>query len=118
MRLLNLSEYAQEQLVEGNISQGHAKVLVGLDRAKQKVMIDSIVGQKLSVREAENIVKNYKNNSTSQPNKVSKTSLLDEYKEAFNAVLPYKHKVKSNSVEISFSSPEEIENFLSILKKA
>jgi ParB family chromosome partitioning protein len=118
MRLLTLSGYAQEQLVEGNISQGHAKVLVGLDSAKQKVMIDSIVGQKLSVREAENIVKNYKNNTVTQPNEVPKTSLLDEYKEALNAALPFKHKVKSKSVEISFSSPEEIENFLSILKKA
>ncbi|UFH58686.1 ParB/RepB/Spo0J family partition protein [Sulfurovum mangrovi] len=118
MRLLTLSEYAKDQLAEGNISQGHAKVLVGLDAPKQKVIIDSIVGQKLSVREAENIVKNYKNDNSSQSKKVPKISLLDEYKEALNAVLPFKHKVKSKSVEISFTSAEEIENFLSILKKA
>ncbi|MFT7878867.1 MAG: ParB/RepB/Spo0J family partition protein [Sulfurimonas sp.] len=118
MRLLTLCEHAQEQLSVGNISQGHAKVLVGLDEAKQKVMIDSIVGQKLSVREAENMVKNYKNSTATQPKKVSKNSLLNEYKEALNAALPFKHKIKSKSVEISFTSPEEIENFLSILKKA
>jgi ParB family chromosome partitioning protein len=118
MRLLTLSAYAKDQLAEGNISQGHAKVLVGLDEPKQKVIIDSIVGQKLSVREAENIVKNYKDNKTTQSKKVPKISLLDEYKEALNAALPFKHKVKSKSVEISFTSPDEIENFLSILKKA
>lgn len=118
MRLLTLSDYAQEQLTEGNISQGHAKVLVGLDSLKQKVMIDSIVGQKLSVREAENMVKNYKNNTAAKPKKISKISLLDDYKEALNSALPFKHKIKSKSVEISFTSPEEIENFLSILKKA
>lgn len=118
MRLLALSDYAQKQLTEGNISQGHAKVLVGLDSLKQKVMIDSIVGQKLSVREAENMVKNYKNNTAAKPKKISKISLLDDYKEALNSALPFKHKIKSKSVEISFTSPEEIENFLSILKKA
>ncbi|MGC9350920.1 MAG: ParB/RepB/Spo0J family partition protein [Sulfurovum sp.] len=118
MRLLALSDYAQKQLTEGNISQGHAKVLVGLDSLKQKVMIDSIVGQKLSVREDENMVKNYKNNTAAKPKKISKISLLDDYKEALNSALPFKHKIKSKSVEISFTSPEEIENFLSILKKA
>ena len=117
MRLLTLSEYAQEQLAEGNISQGHAKVLVGLDISKQKRIIDSIVGQKLSVREAENIVKNYKNNNEKKLKIKSKTSLLDDYKTAINAALPFKHKIKSKSIEISFNSADEIENFLSILKK-
>ncbi|MDM5271099.1 ParB/RepB/Spo0J family partition protein [Sulfurovum sp. zt1-1] len=118
MRLLTLSDYAQEQLVEGNISQGHAKVLVGLDALKQKVIIDSIVGQKLSVREAENIVKNYKNNNEQKSKTQAQSTFMDDYKAAINAALPFKHKIKSKSVEISFSSSQEIENFLSILKKA
>lgn len=118
MRLLTLSDYAQRQLTEGNISQGHAKVIVGLDASKQKVIINSIVGQKLSVREAENIVKSYKNNYKEESKTQLKTTLLDNYRSAINAALPFKHKVKSKSVEISFTSTEEIENFLSILKKA
>jgi ParB family chromosome partitioning protein len=117
MRLLSLSEYAKEQLVYGNISQGHAKVLVGLDNDKQKVVIDSIIGQKLSVRDAENMIKNYKDDNSAQSKKSTKVSLLDAYKDALNDALPFKHKVKSKSVEISFTSTEEIENFLSILKK-
>lgn len=117
MRLLTLSKYAQEQLERNNISQGHAKVLVGLDEPKQKVIIDSIMGQKLSVREAENIVKNYKNNKNNKIRIDSKSTLTEGYEKAFNAALPFKHKVKSKSVEISFTSREEIENFLSFLKK-
>ncbi len=117
MRLLSLSEYAKEQLVYGNISQGHAKVLVGLDEPKQKIIIDSIIGQKLSVRDAENMIKNYKDNNFTQSKKSTKKSLLDEYKDAFKEALPFKYKLKSKSVEISFASREEIENFLSILKK-
>ncbi|HEO99498.1 MAG: ParB/RepB/Spo0J family partition protein [Campylobacterales bacterium] len=118
MRLLTLSDYAQKQVAEGNISQGHAKVLVGLDVPKQKRIIDTIVGQKLSVREAENIVKNYKNNHETKLKAVVKTALLDDYRSEISALLPFRHKIKSKSVEISFTSTEEIENFLSILKKA
>ena len=118
MRLLTLSEYAQKQLLKGNISQGHAKVLVGLDTAKQKRIIDTIIGQKLSVREAEKIVKNYKNNHEKKLKPQTKTALMDNYRSEISTVLPFRHKIKSKSVEISFSSAEEIENFLSILKKA
>ncbi|MBD3790590.1 MAG: ParB/RepB/Spo0J family partition protein [Campylobacterales bacterium] len=118
MRLLTLSEYAQKQLLKGNISQGHAKVLVGLDTAKQKRIIDTIIGQKLSVREAEKIVKNYKNNHEKKLKPQTKTALMDDYRSEISSVLPFRHKIKSKSVEISFSSAEEIENFLSILKKA
>ena len=118
MRLLTLSEYAQKQLLKGNISQGHAKVLVGLDTAKQKRIIDTIIGQKLSVREAEKIVKNYKNNHEKKLKPQTKTALMDNYRSEISTVLPFRHKIKSKSVEISFSSAQEIENFLSILKKA
>ena len=118
MRLLTLSEYAQKQLLKGNISQGHAKVLVGLDTLKQKRIIDTIIGQKLSVREAEKIVKNYKNNHEKKLKPQTKTALMDNYRSEISTVLPFRHKIKSKSVEISFSSAEEIENFLSILKKA
>lgn len=117
MRLLSLSGYAKEQLAQNNISQGHAKVLVGLDDTKQKVIIDSIIGQKLSVRDAENMIKNYKDDNSTKSKKSTKMSLLEEYKDALKEALPFKHKVKSKSIEISFTSREEIKNFLSILKK-
>jgi ParB family chromosome partitioning protein len=80
-------------------------------------MIDSIIGQKLSVRDAENMIKNYKDDNSTQSKKSTKISLLDEYQDALKEALPFKHKVKSKSVEISFNSREEIENFLAILKK-
>ena len=67
MRLLGLSAYAKDKLSTGKISQGHAKVLVGLDEKMQKIIIDSIIGQKLSVRDAENMVKKYKSNTNTCP---------------------------------------------------
>lgn len=116
MRLLALSSYAKEQVSTGKISQGHAKVLVGLDEKKQKIVIDSIIGQKLSVRDAENMVKTYKSKST-LPSKKPVNALLEQYSDEIRSSLPFKHKIKAKSIEISFANDSDIKNFLSFLKK-
>lgn len=116
MRLLTLSSYAQEQIISGKISQGHAKILVGLDEARQKVVIDSIVGQKLSVREAEKMVKSVKGKTPVKSTHKEKT-LLEPYRETIERLLPFAHKIKAKSVEISFTNEKDIENFLRFLKK-
>jgi len=116
MRLLGLSTYAKEKLSTGKISQGHAKVLVGLDEKVQKIIIDSIIGQKLSVRDAENMVKKYKSNVNVLPKKET-ASLLKNYNEAFAEALPFTHKIKSKSIEISFTNESDIQSFLTFLKK-
>lgn len=61
LRLLNLEQTTQKLIAEGKISQGHAKILVGLKKDDEKTMVDSIIGQKLSVRDTEKIVQNLKN---------------------------------------------------------
>ena len=115
MRLLSLSKYVQEALISGKLSQGHAKVLVGLDEKKQKVIVDSVVGQKLSVRETENMVKNHKVKSTPST-KATAPSLLKKYTEVLNEVLPFRHKQKSNTLEIKFENEKEIEAFIALLR--
>ena len=117
MRLLSLCDYAQKQVVSGKISQGHAKVLVGLDEKKQKIIIDSIIGQKLSVRDAEKMVKNHKGNVSTTSLKTSTPHLLEKYAKEFETILPFKHKIKAKSIEISLTNEKDIENFLIFLKK-
>ncbi len=61
MRLLTLSSKVQNALLEEKITSGHAKVLVGLDEEKQELILNSIIGQKLSVRQTEDLVRDLKN---------------------------------------------------------
>jgi len=61
MRLLLLSDYTQKLLQEDKLTQGHAKVIVGLSSEEEKMVVDTIIGQKLSVRETEVLVKKIKN---------------------------------------------------------
>ena len=57
LRLLNLAEPVQNMLMAGDIDMGHARALLALDRANQITTANQITAKKLSVREAESLVK-------------------------------------------------------------
>jgi ParB family chromosome partitioning protein len=57
LRLLNLAAPAQALLMAGDLDMGHARALLALDKATQITAANQIVGKKMSVREAEALVK-------------------------------------------------------------
>jgi len=117
LRLLALSSYVQKKLINGIISQGHAKILVGFDESEQKILVDTIIGQKLSVRDTELLAKKKKSGKKEELKKETKVSFLESYKNSFNEKLPFSFKVKNNSLEINFKDDAEIEKFLKMLQK-
>ena len=118
MRLLSLSSATQEYIKEGKLTQGHAKVIVGLEPNDEKTAVDTIIGQRLSVRETENLVKNLKNKLP------SKTVLkLDErylerlvnLKEIFSKFdVPV--KIKGNKITIEFGDIADIDRLIKKIK--
>ena len=112
LRLLNLDKKTQELIIDGKISQGHAKVLIGLDKNDEKMVVDSIVGQKLNVRDTENIVKKIKN----KQNKIDDQSYLelDKLKNKFNEV-GISCKIKNNELSIYFNNLEHIKKLIGLL---
>jgi len=119
LRLLSLSSYVQEKLTLGAISQGHAKVLVGFSEKEQKLLVDTIIGQKLSVRESEMLAKKRKANEEEEPLPPVKKveSFVNRYEQKIKERLPFAYKVKNNALEINFKNQEEIEKFLNMLPK-
>ncbi|TFY97994.1 ParB/RepB/Spo0J family partition protein [Ramlibacter rhizophilus] len=57
LRLLNLAEPVQTMLMAGDLDMGHARALLALERAAQITAANQIAARKLSVREAEGLVK-------------------------------------------------------------
>ena len=57
LRLLNLADPVQTMLMAGDIDMGHARALLSLDKAQQITAGNQIAARKLSVRDAENLVK-------------------------------------------------------------
>ena len=112
LRLLQLSLKTQKALLEKKITAGHAKVLVGLDEKQQQVMVNSIVGQKLSVREVESMIKSMKNDDTPVVKKQNKASYdFSDLHENFNS-LGLKAKSSGNKFTIEFDNELQISDFL------
>ena len=57
LRLLQLAEPVQTMLMAGDLDMGHARALLSLDKAHQITAAQQIANKKLSVREAEKLVK-------------------------------------------------------------
>jgi len=115
LRLLQLSKKAQNALVEGKISAGHAKILVPLDEKNQMLMVDSIIGQKLSVRELERMLKSTRNvtpsDITSSVNKTLDFTALQETLKMLNI----KSTCKSDKITLQFHSNDDVATFLNKL---
>ena len=57
LRLLNLAEPVQTMLMAGDVDMGHARALLALDKATQITAANQVAAKKMSVREAESLVK-------------------------------------------------------------
>ncbi len=115
LRLLTLSNFTQKMLGGSEISLGHAKVLVGLSEDDQKIVVDSIIGQKLNVRETESLVKNLKDKITTIKKEKETTKLdyksLDKLKDIFDRN-NLDIKIDKNYLKIKINSQDDIENIV------
>jgi len=118
MRLLSLSAVTQEYIKEGKLTQGHAKVIVGLDPSDEKTAVDTIIGQRLSVRETENLVKNLKNKLPPKAAlKLDERYLerLTNLKEIFSKFdVPV--KIKGKKITIEFDDIADIDRLINKIK--
>ncbi|EAI3270160.1 ParB/RepB/Spo0J family partition protein [Campylobacter jejuni] len=114
LRLLNLDIRTQKLIASGKISQGHAKVLVGLDQKDEKMLVDSIIGQKLNVRDTEKIVKKIKNNE-SLPNQEFEDE-IKKLKQILNR-FGFDCKNKNNDFIIHLENIDKIKKLIKMLEK-
>ncbi len=121
MRLLSLSKYTQNLISEGKITQGHAKILVGLDGDSEIKVVDTIIGQKLSVRDSEELVRKLKSELESCEEKSEKKDIpiypnLSKVIEIFNKI-GIKTTTKQNKITLKFDNNNKIDEFLTTLNK-
>ena len=72
LRLLNLAQPVQTMLMAGDVDMGHARALLALDGAGQITAANQIVAKKMSVREAEALVKKLSAEFNLMPQKARK----------------------------------------------
>ncbi len=77
LRLLNLADPVQTMLMAGDLDMGHARALLSLDRAEQITAANQISARKLSVRQAEALVKKLSAEFSLKPQKSVKEKSRD-----------------------------------------
>jgi ParB family chromosome partitioning protein len=69
LRLLNLTPPVQTMLMAGDLDMGHARALLSLDQGEQVGAAHEMTAKKMSVREAEQLVKRLKTSQNQTPSK-------------------------------------------------
>ena len=117
LRLLSLPEKIIEMIKNEKISQGHAKVLIGLDNAL--FLAEKIIKKKLSVRQTESLVRIIKNGS----NKIYKskdTNVLATEKELAEKigmrVILNNKKNNSGILSFEYKDIDQLDRLIKVIK--
>ena len=117
LRLLTLPKDVVNLIETGKITQGHAKVLVGMENAN--LLAKKIVEKKLSVRQAENLVNLFK-----KPKKmklISKDSNLKDLENALINKLGIRVSIKnkrnnSGSISFNYKDLDQLNKIIYVIK--
>ena len=118
LRLLNLSIKTQTLLVEGKISQGHAKVLVGLEEDTETKIVNTILGNRLNVRETEKLIKTIKNTNASEKDLKDVVEELTSLKYIIKSLKNrgYNVRSKNKTLVLTFNNDAEASKFYKIIE--
>ena len=125
LRLLKLDNRVQNLVVNGLITGGHARALLGItDGNLQYDTATRIIDEKLSVRETEKLVKQLTNHTEKVVRKRSADSdaVYSQYEENLRSILGSRVEIKQNGqnkgkIVIEFSSADEFEKIFDIIKR-
>ena len=117
LRLLSLPEKIIGMLRSGEISQGHAKILVGLENAT--LLAEKIIKKKLSVRQTESLVKLLKNGSKKIFNSkdANVVSIENELTDKIGMrVLLSNKKNNSGTLTFEFKGIDQLDRLIEVIK--
>ena len=118
LRLLDLDDRIKEMVINGDLSMGHARALIGVPDAYEKSK--EIIEKKLSVREVEKITSKFKKNKVTKQNK--DPNILDLEKELSDKIglktsIQFNENGSSGSLTLYYSDLNQLDEIMKRLKK-
>ena len=124
LRLLKLEGDVRQMVISGELSEGHARTLLGIPNDEtQRLLAERIVKEKLSVRDTEKLVKKLTSNV---PKKVrardyQKEAILNNLSEQLKIILGTKVSItekgkNKGKIEIEFYSDDELNRIFEMLQ--
>lgn len=127
LRLLNLPDFIQRDLIEGKLSEGHARPLLRLgdNYAAMKEVRDQIVEKKLSVRQTELLVKKLLKAPPQQSLKTKKqpeeippsycSSLVNQLTNKLSSKVAIQQNGSRGKIEIEYYSLDDLERVIGLV---
>lgn len=125
LRLARLPGRVQEMLLEGKLTEGHARALLALETEDQMLEVaNRVQKEKLSVRKTEELVRDYLTSQPQQPAREREPNEAspNEFEEASRIIqealtLPVKVKSarRGGKIEIRFREREQLEAIIALL---
>lgn len=112
LRLLDLEPAVQQALSEGDITEGHARSLVGTTPAVQRQLVETVVARGLSVRQTEELVRRLRDRSsksakTAAPVDGEMERLEEDLRLALGTKVSVARSRKGGRIVIEYYSDEE-----------
>lgn len=114
LRLLKLPRQVQADLVEGTLTEGHARALLGLERGADQIRArDEAIRRGLSVRATEALVRRLKQAAGPQPRPAASEPTIRAAEDALRQALGTKVQIckkgKGGTIQVQFYSMEDLE---------
>ncbi|NMM62042.1 ParB/RepB/Spo0J family partition protein [Clostridium sp. P21] len=122
LRLLNIDNRVKEYLIDGVISEGHARALLSLeDKDLQYEYAQMIIDEALSVRQTEKLIKNINNKKRLSKKSVSDVNpyyvdIKNKLENLFGTKVQLLDKKDKGKIEIEYYSSEDLQRILDILE--
>ena len=122
LRLRQLPDIIKESIVDGVLSMGHARALLGIpNKAQQSAVWRTLVSKGLSVRETETLVNRLKKESgdirkrKEGSDEIYFSNISEELSRIFGTKVQIRRRGQKGKVEIEFYSNEDLDRLLHIL---
>ena len=117
LRLLDASAAVKQALVDGRITEGHARALLALNTARaQETLLNQVLNLDLSVRQTEALARKYTGQKPAHKRRSSTSANVTDVerrlRESLGTKVSLKHGKKGGTVTIYYYSDEDLETLL------
>ena len=122
LRIRNLSAAIKKSLIDGELSMGHARALLGAtNKTHQQAVWKSVVAKGLSVRETEALVKKLKTSQQTPKKRASSSTdihlsrIAEDLSRQYGTRVEIKRQGQKGKVAIEFYSDDDLDRLLALL---
>lgn len=114
-RLLSLGQNIQDAISEGKITEGHARAIASIDDPmKQRLLMERIINQQLTVRDVEKISKNSKKTKSKKDGNI--IAVEEELQRILGTKVEIKYRGGIGKIIVSCASLNELNRIIEMLK--